>query len=347
MESLLNNWDGETLVSHHDHETDAWIFIAIYSTKLGPGVGGTRMRPYPSLTLAVEDALRLGRGMAYKFAAAQFDFGGAKCVIKIPEDLDPALRPGLLQRYGALIQQLGGKFRTGPDMGTTEQDMAKIAEHGAPYVYACPESMGGSGDPGPRTALGVLAGIEVTLENLFGDSSVSGRKIFVQGVGDVGAPLVQFLLDAGAEVIFSDVDEATISKYREEFGLEYVAPENVYDFKCDIFAPCALGAILNPETIPQLNCKAVAGSANNQLLSDADVDLLSARGILYAPDYVINAGGAIFGAGVEARGWTQEEGKHQVREIIQSALRQIYEEAERENISTEVAAKRIAESRLA
>lgn len=346
METLIREWGGETVIVHYDRPTGAWIFIAIHSTRLGPAVGGTRMKPYASVQAALQDAMRLAAGMTYKFATPGMPFGGGKAVIAIPADFEAQSRPALLRRYGALIHQLGGLFSTGPDVGTSPADMDIIAETGAPYIFARTPAAGGAGDPGPFTARGVFAGIEETCEHLFGDMSLVGRRMLVQGAGDVGAKLINYLCDAGATVAYSEVDEGAIRKVRDDLGLEFVPPEAVYTTECDIFAPCALGGVLNADTIPQLKCRAVVGGANNQFATQEDAERLRARGILYAPDYVVNVGGAMAITSMEMKGWSQERAEREVVESVRRALRQIFEVASKEGITTDAAARQLAENRL-
>ncbi len=240
MESLLKQWNGESVVIRFDRPTGAWILIAVYSTRLGPATGGTRMKSYPDLRAALQDAFNLAAGMTYKFAAANLPYGGGKAVIAIPPDLDPQARPELLRRYGRLIHQLGGLFLTGPDVGTSAADMDVIAETGAPYIFCRTHAAGGAGDPGPFTALGVLAGIQVICQRLFDDPSPAGKRILTQGAGNVGRELIELLRRAGAEVLFSDVSETAIRRFRDEIGLRFIPPDEVYDTPCDIFSPCAL-----------------------------------------------------------------------------------------------------------
>jgi leucine dehydrogenase len=346
MEAQVAEWNGETIVVRHDKPSGAWIFIAIHSTHLGPAVGGTRMKSYQNVQAALNDAMRLGEGMTFKFAACGMSFGGAKAVIYVPEDFDCRSRAPLLQRYGALLRQLGGLFRTGPDMGTTPADMNIIATTGAPYIVSRTEETGGAGDPGPYTARGVFTGIELICERLFGEASVKGRKVLVQGAGDVGASLIGFLHEAGAEVLFSEVSDSRVRNYRDKFGLCHVPSEAVYSTDCDIFAPCALGGILNADTIPQLKCRAVAGSANNQLERQEDAERLHLKNILYAPDYVINVGGVMAILGLEILGWTREKAESEVVLSIRRILRQIIESAAADGMTTEAAARKIAAERL-
>ena len=346
MEKLLKDWAGETVIVRHDKQSGAWIFIAIHSTRLGPAAGGTRMTSYPDVQAALLDALRLSEGMTFKFAASGLPFGGAKAVVAVPPGLKRESRSALLQRYGTLIQQLGGLFRTGPDVGTTPEDMDVIATTGAPYIVSRTVGAGGAGDPGPLTALGVFTGIRLLCGRLFGEESVAQRTVLVQGAGDVGGSLIGMLREAGAEVLFSEVNEGLIRRFRDELGLRYVDPTTVYSTNCDIFAPCALGAVLNAESIPLLKCRAVAGSANNQLRAPEDAERLRAKGILYAPDYVINAGGVIGVLGLELQGWARDRAQNEVVENIRRNLGQIFESAAAEGSSTEAAARRIADGRL-
>jgi leucine dehydrogenase len=345
IEDLLRAWDGEDVVVRFDRPTGNCILIAIYSTHLGPAGGGTRMKSYPDPAAALRDAMRLSEGMAYKFAVSDMPRGGGKAVIAVPPDLDPAARPDLLRRYGALVAQLGGLFQTGPDIGTTPEDMDVIAETGAPYVFCRTEAAGGSGDSAPASAVGVLAGIRVTCERLYGDAALAGRRVLVQGAGSVGRRLLPLLLDAGAVVLFSDVDEATIRGTRAGYDIPFIAPDEVYDTPCDIFTPCALGAILNAETIPRLACRAVAGSANNQLATSEDAESLRRRNILYAPDFVVNFGGAMAALGIELMGWPRPEAEARIIRSIEDALRRVFALADAEAITTE-AARRIADERL-
>jgi leucine dehydrogenase len=346
IESLLKEWSGETVIVHYDRPAGAWVFIAIHSTRLGPAAGGTRMKSYLDVQAALQDALRLAEGMTYKFAVPGLPWGGGKAVIAIPTDLDPQSRPTLLRRYGALVHQLGGLFSTGPDVGTSSADMDIIAETGAPYVFARTPAAGGAGSSGPFTSLGVFTGVQVACEYLFGEASLKDRRVLVQGTGSVGGPLIEHLRAAGAEVVFSEVDEGAIHRFRDELGLEFVPAETVYTTECDIFAPCALGGVLNHETILQLRCRAVAGGANNQLASPGDAESLRARGILYAPDYVVNVGGAMAILGLETQGWTQERAEKEVVESVGRALQEVFKLAVTEDITTEAAARHIAEGHL-
>jgi leucine dehydrogenase len=346
MESLISEWDGESLVIRYDQPTGAWLFIAIHSTRLGPATGGIRVTNYPSPEAALQDALRLATAMTYKFAVPGISRGGGKAVISLPEDLSMESYHNLLRRFGKLLHQLGGLFYTGMDVGTTPEDMNIIAETGAPYVFCRTPAEGGAGSSGPITALGVFSGIEVACEHIFGEPSLVGRKVLVQGGGSIGGTLIEYLLKAGAEVFFSEENKDIIRHFRDEVGLQYIPAKDIYTTECDIFAPCALGGGLNAKTIPKLKCRVVAGGANNQLAEAEDAERLRARGILYAPDYVINVGAAMAIPEIESLGWSQKEAEKQVTDSVKCALRKIFESSKLEGITTEVAARQIAEERL-
>ncbi len=341
----LAGWSGESLVTRFDRQTSAWFFVALHSARLGPPTGGTRMKRYPDLGAARADAMRLAEGMTYKWAVAGFPRGGGKAVIAVPPDLDPDARPGLLRRYGGLIRELAGRFWTGGDVGTSSADMDVIAETGAPFVFSRTAARGGAGGSGVFTALGVFAAMETACQRLFGDPSLAGRRVLVQGAGSVGAALIDRLVAEAAIVSFSDLDEGAVRRYREERELTFVTPEAVFDVECEIFAPCALGGALNATTIPRLRCRAVVGAANNQLATPEDAERLRARGILYAPDFAVNAGGAVGITGIEAMGWPVERAEREVR-AIGATLRRIFEVADAAGITTDAAGRRIASERL-
>ena len=337
----MTGWDGESIVTRFDRETGAWIFVALHSSRLGPASGGTRMIPYPNLEAARRDAMRLAAGMTYKWAAAGFPRGGGKAVIAAPAGLDPGLRSGLLRRYGSLVQELSGHFWTGADAGTTAEDMDVIAETGAPFVFSRTPARGGAGGSGTWTALGVYGAIETVCRRLFGEASPAGRRVLVQGAGSVGRSLIERLAAAQARVSFTDV----IPDACRGLPGDFVAPGEIFSTPCDIFAPCALGAVLNAETIPRLLCRAVVGAANNQLAEVEDAARLQSRGILYAPDFVINAGGAIAITGIESLGWTTGRAEREVRGIADT-LSRVLDLAEEQGLTTEAAARRLADQRL-
>ena len=339
-------WDGEALFERVDEETGTTILIALHSSRLGPASGGTRMKSYPDLEAARRDVRRLSEGMTYKWAAAGFPRGGGKAVLAVPAGLSGERRDGLLRRYGSFVQELGGRFWTGADVGTSARDMDVISETGAPYIFSRTPEHGGAGDSSVWTALGVEAGLRTTCARLFGGSaSLQGRRVVVQGAGSVGGALIERLLAAGAEVAFSDVDAASVRRWRDERRVPFLETGRILETPCDIFAPCALGGVLDAATIPRLRCQAVAGAANNQLGEAEDAERLRARGILYAPDFVINAGGAIGITGQESLGWPEEKARAEVLAIGET-LERVYALAESSGITTDSAARRIAEERL-
>ncbi len=341
----MTGWDGESLITRRDPETGAWIFVALHSSRLGPASGGTRMIPYADLEEARRDAMRLSAGMTYKWAAASFPRGGGKGVIAAPRGIDPASRRELLRRYGMLVAELAGRFWTGADAGTNAEDMDVIAETGAPYVFSTTPARGGAGGSGPWTARGLFAAIETVCARLFGGPSPAGREFLVQGAGSVGTPLIERLAAARARVAFTDVQPGAERRFAGRPGIRFVPPGEALEFPCDIFAPCALGAVLNADTIPRLRCRAVVGAANNQLADPADAVLLEARGILYAPDFVVNAGGAIGVTGIESLGWTAQRAEREVL-AISATLSRVFDRARERGVTTDAAARGLAEDRL-
>jgi leucine dehydrogenase len=291
LEAVIAGWDGEAVATRFDHETGAWLFVAFHDTTLGTPNGGTRMRVYDRPVAGLEDAMRLAEGMTRKWAVLGLPFGGGKAVLAVSRWPEAAEREGLLLRYGRLLETLGGSFQTGVDMGTTPEDMLVIGRV-TRYVHGVEFETGRVIDPGPFTARGVLRGIEAALEVVFGEPPVKGRRILVQGVGDVGRPLAGFLAEGGARLLVSDVDVERAGQVARALGGEVVPPPEVVERACDVYAPCAVGGVLTRETIPRLACRIVAGSANAQLGESEDADRLHERGVLYAPDYVVNAGGA-------------------------------------------------------
>ena len=337
-------WNGENLFTRLDEPSGAWLVIAIHSSRLGPATGGTRMKRYADREEAVRDACRLASAMTLKFALAGLPHGGGKGVIALPAGLDPAERAPLLRRYGEFVGSLGIPFLTGPDVGTGPDDMDSIAETSPHRVFCRTPARGGSGNSAPATALGVLTAMEVAGRRL-GHASLRGARVLVQGAASVGSLLIDHLRAEGANVSFSEVDETLIARFRDEAGLPFVPPDLVPDADCDILAPCALGGILNRETIPRLRCRAVVGAANNQLEEPEDADRLRQRGILYAPDFLVNAGGAIAITGMEELGWTREQADERVRSIGET-LGRVLDLADEKRISTDASARLLAERRL-
>jgi leucine dehydrogenase len=344
MNELIKAWDGETVITRYDSDTDTWMFIAIHSTRLGVATGGTRFKSYPTPREALQDAMRLAEGMTYKWAGIGFPRGGGKGVIGSSKAPSEAAREALLSRYGTWLDDLKGIFETGPDLGTTPSDMDLIRKHYS-GIFGCTEEAGGQGDPGPFTALGVYSGIRASCERVFGSSNLSDRSVIVQGVGSVGEPLIGYLLEAGCDIRFTDVDSDRIDKIRTRFDLGYIDPQAAYAEPCDVFAPCAIGGILNSKTIPTLKCSIVAGGANNQLEGPEDADGLKRRGILYAPDFIINAGGALYLVSIETMGWTENKAREEILKIGDT-LTQIYATADELGLNTGNAAEQVAKERI-
>ena len=343
--SLLETWDGNGVVMRHDRPTGAWIFIALHDSTLGPMAGGTRMKVYPAIADGLRDAMRLAEGMTYKWAGLGIDQGGGKAVLALARPLDGAAKEGLLKRYGALVESLGGAFVTGADLGAGPEEMATVAAD-CRHVLGIDYTTMTSTDPGPYTAHGVRRGLEAAVEHAFGGRRLEARTVLVQGLGGVGAPLARTLAASGASVLLSDIDPDRMAGLAAEIGGRTVAPEDVYDTACDVYAPCAVGATLNPQTIPRLACRIVAGSANNQLLGDGDAERLHRRGILYAPDYVINAGGAMAFSLMRAGDWDRQSLMGRV-DGVGTAVAEILREAAAGDVSPLIAAQKRVERILA
>ena len=326
----------ETVTYASDPETGLQAIVAIHDTTLGPALGGTRMLPYDTEREALRDVLRLSEAMTYKAAAADLDLGGGKAVIVG----DPELKsPELLAAYGRAVDGLGGRYVTSVDVNTGVPDMEIVAGE-TDHVVGLAD---GLGDPSPVTAYGVFRGLEATADYELGEP-VSELSVTVQGIGKVGTGLAERLLERGADVTVSDVDAAAVAAFADEYGVDTVAPEDVYGEPCDVFAPCAIGGVVNDETIPQLDCEIVAGGANNVLESPRHADELRERGIRYAPDYVINAGGLIT-VYTEYVDGTLDEAFAEA-DLIGGRLVDLYERADDRGISTLAAARAYAEERL-
>ncbi|HEV2761277.1 MAG TPA: Glu/Leu/Phe/Val dehydrogenase dimerization domain-containing protein, partial [Acidimicrobiales bacterium] len=283
--------DYEQIVFCHDRGTGLRAIVAVHSTRLGPALGGTRFYPYASEADGLEDVLRLARGMTYKAAAAGLDLGGGKAVIFGDPGRDKS--EALLRAYARHVEALGGRYLTAEDVGTTQADM-DIVRRETRFVTGVSRELGGSGDPSDATAYGVLWAMKAVAQRLWGDTSLVGRHVAVAGVGKVGRALLGHLAEERARVTVADVTPAAVDWAVTEVGAEAVAVEKIHAVECDIYSPCALGGVLNTNTIPELRCAAVVGSANNQLADDAaSARLLADAGVLYAPDFVVNAGGLI------------------------------------------------------
>lgn len=338
----MEKYDYEQLVFCQDEASGLKAIIAIHDTTLGPALGGARMWTYASEENAIEDALRLARGMTYKNAAAGLNLGGGKTVIIGDPFKDK--NEEMFRALGRFIQGLNGRYISAEDVGTTVSDMDLIHEE-TNYVTGISPAFGSSGNPSPVTAYGVYRGMKAAAKEAFGSESLEGRTISVQGLGNVAYKLCEYLHNEGAKLVVTDINQAAIDRVVNDFGATAVAPEEIYTQEVDIFSPCALGAILNDETIPQLKAKVIAGSANNQLQDSRHGDYLHELGIVYAPDYVINAGGVINVAD-ELYGYNRERAMKRVEGIYDS-IEKIFEISKRDGIPTYLAANRLAEERIA
>ncbi|HET9322319.1 MAG TPA: Glu/Leu/Phe/Val dehydrogenase dimerization domain-containing protein [Gaiellaceae bacterium] len=344
FENLLEIWDGETVVIRRDRESGGWIFICLHSTRLGPAGGGTRLKVYGNPAEGLEDAMRLSAAMTRKLAVAGLPFGGGKAVLAVSEIPSGAHRRALLLRYAELVESLGGTFRTSSDMNTGEADMDVVGER-TEYVFGRSVGAGGSGNPAPATAVGVYHGIRASLSHVFGSGDVRGRTVVVQGAGAVGSALAERLANAGASILVADIEPDRAAEVAARVGGAELAADRVRETECEVYAPCAVGGTINTETARELRCRIVAGSANNQLAEPVAAELLHERGILYAPDYVINAGGAIAIVGLEQLGWSRPDLDAALARIGET-LRRIYERAEERGISPARAADVLADERL-
>jgi leucine dehydrogenase len=345
FQEVIRGWDGEFVAMRFDAESSSWMFVGVHSTALGPGFGGTRMKVYAAPEDALGDVLRLSSAMTFKNALADLPFGGGKSVLAVPAIPRGDTRTEMLRRYADFVASLGGSYVTACDMNTTESDMDVVGER-CPHVMGRSIAAGGSGTSAPDTAIGVFHGIRASLAHAFGSDDPSGRTIVVEGTGAVGEPLCDLLADAGAKLVVSDIDGERARTVAERVGAGIVDPEDAFDAPCDLFSPCATGAVLNADTIPRLRCRVVAGAANNQLAAPVDADRLSAAGILYAPDFVVNAGGVIHLAGYERSGWTPEQMATRLAGIGDT-LTQVFAAADLDGVTPEEAANRMANERVA
>jgi glutamate dehydrogenase/leucine dehydrogenase len=340
---MMDKYGHEQVVFCRHPRSGLKAIIAIHDTTMGPALGGCRMIPYATTDEALEDVLRLSRGMTYKCGVADVDFGGGKMVI-IGDPLKDK-SPEMFRAVGRFVGGLGGRFFTGTDMGTTPEDFIHAKRESNCFV-GLPKTHGGSGDTSIPTALGVLQGLKATAKFLWGTNSLEGRTIAIQGVGKVGGRLLELLMEEGAFAVIADINEARLRELKEQYGerVEISTVDEIHRAECDILSPCARGGVVNDVTLSELRCQAIVGSANNQLAEDRHGDLLHERGILYAPDYLVNAGGLIQVAD-ELEGY-QEERVLAKTKAIYDMLLQIYERSHQENIPTYRAADRIVVERL-
>ncbi|MFD1096616.1 Glu/Leu/Phe/Val family dehydrogenase [Salegentibacter chungangensis] len=332
----------EQVVFCNDKDTGLKAIIGIHNTVLGPALGGTRMWNYTSEWEAVNDVLRLSRGMTFKSAVTGLNLGGGKAVII--GDAKTQKTPELMKRFGEFVHSLSGKYITAEDVGMETADMDTVREV-TPYVTGISESKGGSGNPSPVTAYGVFMGMKAAAKFKFGSDDLEGRSVLVQGIGHVGETLVEHLTQDGAKVFISDINEERLEEIKRKYGAIIFEESDIYSADVDIYAPCALGATVNDDTVNRINAKVIAGAANNQLADEvAHGKILRERGIVYAPDFLINAGG-IINVYAELENYDRQEIMRKTENIYNTTL-QILESAEKNDITTHFAALKIAQQRI-
>ncbi len=331
----------EMLAAYSEPSAGLKAFIAVHDTTLGPSCGGVRIWPHASEEAAVTDVLRLSRAMTYKSAVAGLPMGGGKALIWADPRTDKS--EALLRAFGRCVDSLGGRYVTTEDVGMTPADLEHIAQE-TRHVVGLPLSMGGSGDTSILTGLGVYLGMKAAAEAVWGPGGLGGRVVAVQGFGNVGRSMAPHLLEEGARLVVTDIYEDA-RRRAAEMGVDVVGPDEIYDVECDVFSPCALGGVLNGDTIPRLRCAVVAGGANNQLLSDEHGAELHRRGILYAPDFVINAGG-IINVAAEIGGVYRAERAREMTERIYDTTARVLAESRNEGVPPHAAANRLAERRI-
>ena len=332
----------EQIVYCRNKDLGLKAIIAVHNTTLGPSLGGTRMWNYKNEEEALIDVLRLSKGMTYKASVAGLNLGGGKAVIIGDPKKDKS--EGLFRAFGAFVNALGGQYITAEDVGTTVKDMEYVFME-TPFVTGIPSSFGGSGDPSPYTAHGTLMAIRASVKEKFNLDHLSGLKIAVQGLGNVGSHLVDFLIQDGAQVTIADIDQERVTAISKKHGgLKALSPDEIVTSECDIFAPCALGAVINDQTLSKMKCKIVAGAANNQLAESRHGDALRELGILYAPDFVANAGG-LMNVFVELEGYSSERAFEKTKRVYDNVMN-VFKLAKEQNVSTHTAAQLLAEKRL-
>lgn len=331
----------EEVVYCHDPSVGLKAIIAIHNTALGPALGGTRMWPYKNEDEALIDVLRLSKGMTYKAAAAGLNLGGGKAVIIGDAKKDKT--EGLFRAFGQFVNSLNGRYITAEDVGTCVTDMEHVFME-TPWVTGIPKDFGGSGDPSPYTAHGVLMGLKSAVKFKLGSDDLKGVRITVQGLGNVGTNLVKYLTQEGAKVTVADIDADKVKRHVDEYKVTAAGVDEIVTLETDVFAPCALGAVVNDQSINKLKCKVIAGGANNVLAEHKHGDQLRELGILYAPDFVINAGG-LMNVFVELEGYSPDRAFEKTRKVYENCWK-VFEIAKKENTGTHVAANRMAEERI-
>ena len=337
----MGAWGHEQILMCSDPAVGLKAVIAIHDTTLGPACGGLRIWPFETEEEAVRDVLRLSRAMTYKSAAADLPLGGGKAVIIA--DPHTQKTEAMLRSYGRFVDTLGGRFLTTTDVGSTGRDLEYVRQ-GTAHVVGLPTAVGGSGDTSVMTRLGIYMGMKAFARQTWDSESLAGKKIAIQGFGKVAFNLAHHLMKEDAHLVVTDIYTDALDRARD-MGIKVVKPEKIYDSACDIFSPCALGGILNQDTIPRLNCRVIAGGANNQLAADADGDDLHRRGILYAPDYIINAGGIINVSAEIGSAYNPDRAREKTERIFE-IMGQVIHISKEEEIPTSKAADRLVQQRL-
>ena len=342
FELIEKNGDGHEQVVHcRNKESGLKAIIAIHNTTLGPALGGTRMWNYNNEEEALIDVLRLSKGMTYKASAAGLNLGGGKAVII--GDSKTQKTEEMFRAFGAFINALGGQYITAEDVGTTVKDMEYVFME-TPFVTGIPQTFGGGGDPSPHTAHGTLMAIKASAKEKLGADDLKGLVVAVQGLGNVGFHLVEYLHKEGCQLIVADIDKAKVKLAVDRFGAKAVSTDDIVSSQCDVLAPCALGAVINDQSLTALKCKIVAGAANNQLAEDHHGNALRELGILYAPDFVANAGG-LMNVFVELEGYSYERAVDKTKQVYDNMMN-VFKLAKEQDLATHEAAMKVAEKRI-
>jgi leucine dehydrogenase len=341
FEFITRHGEHEQVVFCNNKDVGLKAIIAIHNTALGPALGGTRMWNYKTEDEALTDVLRLSKGMSYKAATAGLNLGGGKAVII--GDPKTQKTEALFRSFGRFVNSLNGRYITAEDVGTTVREMEYVFME-TPWVTGIPKAFGGSGDPSPYTAHGVLMAIKASVKRKLGTDSLKGVRIAVQGLGNVGYHLVEYLVKEQAILTATDIDKEKLMKVSAQFGVKAVAPDDIISVECDVFSPCAMGAVINDQSITKLKTKIVCGGANNQLAEPRHGDQLRELGVLYAPDYVANAGG-LMNVFVELEGYSPDRALDKTVQVYDSLMK-VFDLAERDGVGTHTAADRVAEERI-
>ena len=338
----MERYEYEQLSVYTDKDAGLRAFIAIHDTTLGPALGGVRIWPHHTEEEAITDVLRLARGMTYKQAAAGLNLGGGKALIMANPSTDKT--EAMMRAFGRFVETLGGRYVTTEDVGCVPQDLEWVALE-TTHVTGLPVSRGGSGDPSEMTGFGIYQGMKACAKEMWDTASLEGKVIAMQGFGKVAGYLSRHLLEEGAKLTVTDINPTALERAQEQGITILEDPESIYDVECDVFSPCALGGTLNNDTIPRLRCKAVVGAANNQLLELQHAESMQKRGILYAPDYIVNAGGVINISSEIGQPYDQRAAMEKTSRIYET-MERVISTSKKEGITTALAADRIAEERI-